>query len=46
MTLSWPCWALARNGTTVYVPPALTVRLTDHTGLLDADDPAARILTL
>src|ERR1700732_4906635 len=46
MTLSCPCWAVARKGTTVYVPPALTVRLTDQTGLLDADDPAARILTL
>src|SRR6202035_3073179 len=46
MTLSWPCWALARKGTTVYAPPALTVRLTDQTGLLDAEDPAARILTL
>src|ERR1700730_14545664 len=46
MTLSCPCWALDRKGTTVYAPPAFTVRLTDHTGLLDADDPAARILTL
>ncbi len=46
MTLSWPCWALARNGTTVYAPPALTVRLTDQTGLLDAEDKAVRILTL
>ena len=36
----------ARKGTTVYAPPALTVRLTDQTGLLDAEDPAARILTL
>ena len=46
MTLSCPCWALVRSGTTVYAPPALTVRLTDQTGLLDAEDPAARILTL
>src|SRR5260370_41129453 len=46
MTLSWPCWALARNGTTVYAPPAFTVRLTDHTGSLDAGDPAARRLAL
>src|ERR1700726_1935754 len=46
MTLSCPCWALARKGTTVYAPPALTVRLADHTGLLDADVPAARSLTL
>ena len=46
MILSWPCWALVLSGTRVYVPPAFTVRLTDHTGLLDAGDPAARILTL
>jgi len=46
MTLSWPCWALARSGTTVYAPPAFTVRPTDQTGLLDAEAPAGRTLTL
>src|SRR3984885_833037 len=46
MTLSWPCWALARKGTTVYVPPALTAKLTDQTGLLDPGGAAVRILTL
>ena len=41
-----PLLALARSGATVYAPPAFTARLTDQTGLLDADHPAARILTL
>ena len=46
MTLSCPCWAVVRRGATIYAPPAFTVKLTDQTGLLDAEDPAARTLTL
>src|ERR1700676_5288350 len=43
MTLSCAVWALVLRATTVYAPPACTVKLTDETGLLDAEDPAVRI---
>ena len=46
MTISEPAWEVVLSGTTMYAPPAFTVRLTDQTGLLDAEDPAVRILTL